>query len=84
MTAYMPKGGMYATQRQRRELEARGVTKSRRVLRGVKNPRDFDGVLFNLVHRNIGQRREGQLAPLAHAATGSPQVGKIPQRGPAV
>ena len=56
-----------------------GVTKSRPVLRRVENPRDFNGVLFNLIHRDIGQRGEGQFAPPVHAPTLSPQVGKIPQ-----
>jgi len=31
-----------------------GATISRPVLRGVKNPRDFNRVLFNLIHRDIG------------------------------
>jgi hypothetical protein len=48
----------------------------RPALRGVVDARDFDGVLLDLVNRNIRQGRKDELAPSFHAS-GASTVGKV-------
>ena len=55
------------------------VVDSRPILRGVKNPGDFYGLILQLIHGDLGQGWEGQFASARHAAAGWSKVGEIAQ-----
>src|SRR6516225_5420018 len=56
----------------------------RPVLRSVEYPRDFNRVVLDLIHGDVGQRRKGKLAPSGHAAAGASHVRKVLQLGATV